>query len=277
MIPNFIVIGAAKCGTTSICELIGQHPHAFMSDPKEPCFYSHMNEGGRTRDWYESLFTGAGDARAIGEGSTAYTHPDVIETVAQRIHSDIPDCRLIYMVRHPLRRLESDWRMRLHEDWTPASISAAAREQTSLVTHGLYWRNLNVYRSLFNDEQILIVFLEDFTRDPETELERCFRHIGVDPDVRIENASTPRNTSAGFRKDSALAARLRGIGGFEQIKERLPAWLVNAGKQALTRKERFAVEWDDATRAEVIARFAPDSALFLAHCGKPADFWSFAS
>ena len=49
------------------------------------------------------------------------------------------------------------------------------------------------------------------------------------------------------------------------------------GTRTLTRKERFAVEWDDAIRAEVIARFAPDSARFLAHCGKPADFWSFAS
>ena len=183
LLPNFIVIGAAKCGTTSVCDLLGAHPQVYMSDPKEPCYFSHMDDEVRTRAWYESLFADVHDERAVGEGSTAYTHPDVIETTAARIRADIPDCRLIYMVRHPVRRLESDWRMRLHEGWTPDSISEAVQQQPTLVSHGLYWQNLSVYRALFSDEQILVVFLEDFMRNPDAELARCFAHIGVDPDV----------------------------------------------------------------------------------------------
>ena len=129
MLPNFIVIGAAKCGTTSICDLLSSHPDVFMSNPKEPCFFSHMNEDFRTRDWYESLFDAVSGESAVGEGSTAYTHPDVIDATSRQILEAIPDCRLIYMVRHPIRRLESDWRMRRHEGWTSESISEAVMQQ----------------------------------------------------------------------------------------------------------------------------------------------------
>ena len=78
MLPNFIVIGAAKCGTTSLCDLLGAHPDVFMSTPKEPRYFSHSNEGHRTLDWYESLFGEVTDQSAIGEGSITYTHPDLI-------------------------------------------------------------------------------------------------------------------------------------------------------------------------------------------------------
>jgi len=277
MLPNFIVIGAAKCGTTSVCDLLGKHPDVFMCEPKEPCFFSHMDENERTREWYESLFQQAGSEPAVGEGSTAYTHPDVIERTAAAIKALIPDCRLIYMVRHPLKRLESDWRMRRHEGWTPAAIGDAVTEQPSLMTHGFYWQNLGVYRRNFPDEQILVVFLEDFVRDPNGELQRCLQHIGVDPDFTVEDAARPRNSAADFRKDGRIAARLRQLAAFETVKDALPVWFVQGAKGLLTRQERFPVEWDPEIRRRTIAQLREDAAHFLSHCGKPEEFWDFST
>ena len=275
MLPNYMVIGAAKCGTTSICDLLGAHPDVFMTHPKEPAFFSHRKDPSKNWNWYKSLFAGVTKEIAIGEGSTAYTHPDVIYKAAEGIAAAIPQCRLIYMVRHPLKRLESDWRMRRRERWTPASINVAVREQANLVRHGLYWRNLSTYRQFFPDEQILILFLEDFSRSPEAALRRCCSHLGVRTDVDFMDPQRPRNRAEDKRADGAIAARLRRWGGFEEMKRHVPRWLVNAGKATLTRERTFAAQWDPEVYGRVVHELAEDAETFLAHCGKPPDFWKF--
>ena len=125
MLPTFIVIGAAKCGTTSICNVLGSHSDVFMSEPKEPHYFSSSPDSKITHSWYESLFSSADGHIAIGEGSTSYTAPNRISRTARRLAQTIPDCKLIYVVRDPLKRLESDWKMRRREGWTPASIKGA--------------------------------------------------------------------------------------------------------------------------------------------------------
>jgi hypothetical protein len=275
MLPNFIVIGAAKCGTTSVCDILGRHRDVFMCDPKEPCFFSHMNQEFRTRPWYESLFAGAVGKHAIGEGSTAYTHPDVIRTTAERIRDTLPGCRLIYMVRHPIKRLESDWRMRRHEQWTPPAISDAVAEQPNLVRHGFYWQNLSVYREFFADEQILVVFFEDFVANPHSELERCLLHIGVEPTVPTDDPGRARNRSADFRADGRLAARLRRSPYFRRVVDALPTRFVQAAKLLLTRQEEFHIDWRPDTLSAISEQLAADASRFLAHCGKPDDYWTF--
>lgn len=248
-----------------------------MTDPKEPCFFSHREDEQRTREWYESLFNSVTTQSAVGEGSTAYTHPDVIEATAAGIKDLIPSCRLIYMVRHPLKRLESDWRMRRHEGWTPESIATATVEQPTLVSHGFYWKNLSVYRRHFPDDQILIVFLEDFSRDPSRELRRCFSHIGVDPRTTVQDASRARNTSASFRKDSFIAGLMRQSSRFEGIKAAMPSWVTETAKRLLTKQENFEVVWEPSRRQEVLAQLADDAKHFLAHCQKPDSFWDLSA
>jgi hypothetical protein len=273
MMPNFIVIGAAKCGTTSMCDLLGMHPTVFMTDPKEPHFFSRENDESKPQAWYESLFAGAEGCSAVGEGSTSYTHPNVIDVAASRIASAIPDCRLIYMVRHPLKRLESDWRMRRHENWAPDCINEAVEKQRNLVRHGLYWKNLSVYRRFFPDEQILIVFLEDFSKDPDAELRRCFKHLRVNPSVIFPDARRARNRSQDLRRDGRIAAFLRKMSLFDCFKAGVPPWLLTAGKRTLTRREEFVVDWKPHIRLRVIEQFQADSQQFLQFCGRSADFW----
>lgn len=121
MFPNFIVIGAAKCGTTSLCDLLAGHPDIFFSNPKEPLYFSNRERYGdeEFRADYEALFNGVRTESMIGEGTTTYTHPEIAGIVAERIAATLPACKLIFMARHPIRRLESDWRMRCFEGWAP--------------------------------------------------------------------------------------------------------------------------------------------------------------
>lgn len=274
MLPSFLVIGAAKCGTTNMCSLLGQHPQVFMSEPKEIHFFGRRDPR-KTLAWYERFFENASLVKAVGEGSTSYTHPDIMEACAAEIAERIPDCQLIYMVRNPLARLESDWKMRRHEGWAKGVVNEAVELQPTLISHGMYWQNLNVYRRRFTEKQIQVVFLEDFAADPTREMRRCLVHIGADPNVQIQQLDKVRNRSADFRKDGRIARRLRGTPILRFARRHAPRWVVTAAKGILTSREDLTVNWDPSVRRAVLERLRGDSLAFLEYCGKPPDFWSY--
>ncbi|WP_303904048.1 sulfotransferase domain-containing protein [Thiohalomonas denitrificans] len=274
MLPNFIVIGAAKCGTSSICHLLGKHPDVFMSTPKEIHYFGHR-EPHKTPSWYASFFKAASEP-AIGEGSTSYTHPNIIEQSAAAIAETIPDCRLIYLVRNPIKRLESDWKMRYREGWTADSINAAVLEQQSLISHGMYWSNINVFRSRFPDQQILILFLEDLCKNPQRELNKCFRHIGVDSEVKVEGLHQPRNRAGSHRDDRFLLRLARSQPFFHHAKNLVPERAKTLLKGIFTRKHHPpSVEWDTSLRDDLTAEFRKDARQLLQYCHKDPDYWHF--
>jgi len=272
-LPSFVVIGAAKCGTTSLCDLVGQHPEVFMSTPKEPHYFSRVNDVDRGRAGYESLFADASPFAAVGEGSTSYTHPHRVDIAAPRIREVLPSARLIYMVRDPIRRLESDWRMRVREGRVPDSINEAVSAHPSLVTFGLYWKHLNVYRRLFEDDQILLVFLEDFAEDPMLVLAEVFRHIGVEPGFEPRDPTTPRNAASRARRDRWFASGLRRLPAFRALKDRLPRPAIDLLKRFGTARYDIRVDWDEETLNSVRDILMDDARKLLDFCGKPRDFW----
>lgn len=270
--PTFMVIGCRKCGTTNLYRLLSAHPDVFMTTPKEPQYFSRLKDFERDRAWYTSLFAGAESHSARGEGSTMYTFPRRIELAAPRIHEAFPDCRIIYMVRHPIRRLESDWRSRLREGRARESINEAIETNDNLVTIGLYWKNLNVYRQFFSDDQILVVFLDDLAREPIPVLKRVFAHIGVSQDFVRADVRAPRNTP-GRKVDNRLGSLARHIPGFDALKRLVPQSVVHAAKDVLTTERSDVADWDPAILSEVRNLYRQDTEVLLKHCGKPPDFW----
>ncbi len=124
-LPDFIVVGAAKAGTTALYWYLADHPQVFMSRVKETNYFAYgLGEGGhllygdpelhhfpiRTIDAYERSFEGAGDARAVGEASPIYLE---CPQSAGRIRDTIPDARIICGLRDPVDRAYSDYLMYL--------------------------------------------------------------------------------------------------------------------------------------------------------------------
>src|SRR3954452_4665444 len=105
-LPNVFIIGAAKCGTTSLHHYLGQHPEISMSRAKEPSVFSQ----GRWVTKYES-YDGLFDCDAPyrGDASTSYSRYPVEGDAAARIHAAVPDAKLIYLVRDPIERTVSDY------------------------------------------------------------------------------------------------------------------------------------------------------------------------
>jgi len=270
MLPNFLIIGAGKCGTTSLWSLLRQHPEIGMSRVKEPDFFSHHYDRGL--EWYATFFEGLEDKKAVGEAShhnsKAGLHPEVVP----RIMRDLGIIPLIYIVRHPLARIESAYVQTRHQirNRTSADFRTAVRTMPALVESSLYWKQVQAYRRYWPDELILVLFLEDFKKDPHGTLRRCFLHLGVDPDVRIEAATRPRNQRPGRRSQTKLLVHLRRLPFYERVRRLLPT--------ALEGRLHYVVpdpEWDDDTRRWVVEQVYPDTQQFLAFYGKPADFWDF--
>ncbi len=278
MLPTFIVIGAAKSGTSSLCGLLSEHPEVFVSDPKEPHHYSSLPSSVMTHAKYEALFDGAAGCKAIGEGSTSYTAPNRIHRAVRKLAKERPDCKFIYIVRDPVRRLESDWKMRLHEGWTPKDINKAVAHQPELVSAGMYWQNISLYRDQFPDEQIKIVFMEDMRSHPVATLKDCFRFLDVDESyVDQMDAGVRRNQSANFRNIVPGVKEITSSPVWQEVKGKIPVAVRDLGKKMLSSDYDFAIEWDPVFLDSVINELKEDAAHFLEFYGKPKDFWCFES
>src|SRR6266568_8270036 len=108
-LPNFLIVGAMKSGTSSLWSYLRSHPQVFMPDMKEPMFFVEKKNWSKGLDWYRGLFDDAGEAVAIGEASQPYTMAHSFPGVPGRIVSLIPDVKIIYVLRHPVERMRSHY------------------------------------------------------------------------------------------------------------------------------------------------------------------------
>src|SRR5881398_2677233 len=111
MLPNLLVIGASKCGTTSLHHYLGLHPEIGMSRVKELHYFVEEPTESSLR-WYASQFP---DAPVRGESSPSYTQRHRSPLVAARIARVLPDVKLVYIVRDPVERLLSSYRFHRYD------------------------------------------------------------------------------------------------------------------------------------------------------------------
>ncbi len=121
MIPNFLIVGAAKAGTTTVSSLLRHHPDIFISDLKEPRFFT--TNWDRGLQWYRQLFEGAQDHAAVGEASVNYTSAPLESEVPRRIAQTLGDIKYVYLVRHPIERIVSHYKHAIVHRWIPKSTS----------------------------------------------------------------------------------------------------------------------------------------------------------
>lgn len=178
MLPNFLIIGAMKAGTTALYEYLHQHPQIFMAEPKELDFFvNHWNEG---LGWYESHFEDACDAIAIGEASPNYTKVHDHPETPTRIAEVLPDARLIYIVRHPVERMISMYRHLVVDGVESRPIADAFLENCDYLNTSRYAYQLSPYVELFGRSQIHLIKSEDMRSDPTNVLQKLHEFLGVE-------------------------------------------------------------------------------------------------
>lgn len=202
-IPDFIIAGAARCGTTSLYNLLQQHPQICMSSVKEPMYFLVRRQRRKmigynrigTPEWYASLFDGCDDAALKGEASVAYMwrpeSPGMIKAAS-------PDVRLIFMLRDPVARIYSQ---HLYDQRTvrrpplAEMLDAGDDRIDHYVTVSRYAVHLRRYYELFDASNILVLLLDELESDPATTMRRTFQFLGVDPSFVPKGLDVAHNRS----------------------------------------------------------------------------------
>lgn len=218
--PNFLIIGAAKAGTTSLYDYLNQHPQIYMSSPKEPRFFALEGEKldfrGPARainqtsvtTWKEycQLFQDVTTETAIGEASTIYLSDS---QAPKRIQHYIPDVKLIAILRDPAERAFSSYMHLVRDGYETLSFAEALEAESDRIKEnwqplwyyrkrGFYYQQLQKYFELFPPEQIKIYLYEDLVNDSIAVIQDLARALEVDdtfkPNLTKQNVSgVPKN------------------------------------------------------------------------------------
>jgi hypothetical protein len=209
MLPNLLVIGGLKCGTTSLHYYLDQHPEISMSRRKELHYFSRPDWRER-RAWYERQFAPM-TTPVRGEATPHYTWYPWKRDVALRIHRLCPDARLIYVVRDPLRRLVSH-AVQLYSQGNRRPMSELLAEPgwegNLLVCASRYATQLEQYLEHFPADQILVIDQDDLRVQRRETLRQAFEFLGVDESFDCPRFDEEQNTRAEKRALTRLGLPL---------------------------------------------------------------------
>ena len=239
--PNHFafIIGAMKAGTTSLFEIMSQHPQICPSREKEPDYFI-KDRPDRSRDDYLALWDWQSNLHAIAlESSVAYTKAPLIAGVPARIsRSELGEFRFIYMLRDPLDRIESQVRHGLFAGWGQ-SLDAGISDD--LIDFSRYAMQLDHYLKYFSKSHILLVTLEEFKLNPHAVLSRICRFLEIDDEFQFSNVEEPRNSGDFFDAGGSIARITQGeIGQFiarRILPSKVKGWLRSYLTKRSSRKE----------------------------------------
>ena len=275
MLPNFLVIGSMKSGTSSLYQYLRGHPQIFMTREKEPSFFAGNWSHGLA--WYEHLFEGVGTAIAIGEASTEYSIFPFVPNVPTRIAEVIPDVRLIYLVRHPIERMLSEYHYNVIRGLE--RNSSADRSLLTDLTYecaSRYALQVEQYLAHFDRSQLLIVRSEDLRRDRLRALRRIHTFLGVDASWEPLNIEQEFNRSSEKRRRRPLDGRLRKLPGYRVLASVAPSALRDFKRQLTTSKAPPRSALSDRARSELEDRLRDDVRRLHRYVGDQFDGWGIA-
>ena len=212
MLPNFLVIGAAKAGTTSMYHYLRAHPQVFMPETKELNFFVSSDGWPKGTSWYERHFDAAGDAAAVGEASPNYSKYPLFPGVPERVAKLVPEMRLVYLVRHPIERYRSGYLDEVRRGRQRNPIETTLSSNPGYLAASQYAMQIEQYLEYFPRDQLLVVTSEDLRRKRAATMRVVHEFLGVD-DVAPAALTDEFNRTEGKRMLRPLARRLRRLPG----------------------------------------------------------------
>lgn len=285
-LPDFVVIGAAKAGTTSLCADLARHPNVYFSQPKEPEFFCRDEKYGLGHEWYENLFAEARPGQIVGEGSTMYTNCVRFPNAMERMHSLIPDAKLIYMVRHPVERAYSYWLQIMKNQANfggdmevPRDFDRAVESHEPIISIGDYKLQLDHVLRFYSRSRVHVVVFEEYTRDRLKTLDRLCPFLGIEPGPIAEAMPVWENRSAAHfsnRAKTDLANRLKRLRfvreGRKSVPKPLRALVLGLAAKLVERKYQPA-PMTDKTRRQLEDRYSHVRPWLESYLGYSLSSW----
>ena len=195
--PDYVILGAMKCGTSTLAAQLGEQEGIFMTTPKEPGYFSHDEVFAKGPDWYAALFEAAAPGDLRGEASTHYAKLPDLPRAAERLSAAAPGAKLIYLIRDPVARALSH----LVHEWSFGKMEldadAALDRHPELIEYGLYGRQMEPWVEAMGAEAIHVDTLEAMHADPQALMDRVGRFLGREDLVWRAGESERLNASSG--------------------------------------------------------------------------------
>jgi len=215
--PDFIIMGAAKSGTTSLYRYLTMHPQIFMCNPKEPEYFARDDIYEKGTDWYLSLFSEASEHQISGEASTIYSLWPHFPKTARRMSELLPDVKLIYIMRNPVDRAYSYYVQLVKNHQNATRINSISRTFEEcifpqnysdradrddffapfdahlpdnpglFIDGGNYYEQIQKYRDYFPSNQMLLLLFDDFLLDPASVLKKICEFLEIDDSYNFIN------------------------------------------------------------------------------------------
>lgn len=256
-LPNFLIIGVQKAGSTSVYEYLKQHPQVYVSPRKETEFFSRnlsqvperkTTPGGRrqilTLEDYQSLFANVTDELAIGEASPNYMM--AYRNAIPNIQKYVPEAKLIAILRNPIERAYSDYLMHVRDALgspKPLGEQVKTSPQSSYtLCKGLYYEQLSHFVDAFGWAQMRVFLYEDLRRDSLQMMRSLYQFIGVDSDFtadtqkRFQTAEVPKSQAVNRLLRTKNPVRSAVAGALRQVlpesaRQQLRSRLIAANSQ----------------------------------------------
>jgi hypothetical protein len=225
-LPNFLIIGAAKSGTTTLYEYLNRHPQIHLSSIKEPQFFAVDSQYERGIEWYSSLFNGASPNQICGEASTDYTKLPLYPKTAERIAHHLPNVKMIYIMRHPVERVYSHYQHLQRGHKIELTFKDYIQKNSVCIDTSYYIKQINYYLDIFPKESFLFLLMEDLINHPESTLRNICKFLEIDEHASlISGEQVTANNSKTHFKDTIrqrITSPIRALPFVETLKDTLP-------------------------------------------------------
>lgn len=248
-----LIIGAMKCGTTSLYYYLSEHPEIAEAREKEPHFFSSDDQFSKGLNWYYSLWGNSEASKLSLEASTTYTmqpkYPDVVERLAA-----VKDCsfRFIYMMRNPFIRIESHMRHLL---------ASGLQKQPGIIEEHLafseYAKQLDPYIKTFGRDRIHLLLLEDLENRPKEELRKICDFLRIDPSFRFQRINLVMNSQQTLNLHPWVR-KIYNIPFAKSIGKNIPPSIRQSLYKPFSRPKSLDIKLTDSDYNRVLTRLAPD-------------------
>lgn len=288
-LPDFLIIGAMKSGTTTLYEHLERHPGVFMSTPKEPNYFSIDEVYQKGPDWYRGLFAEARADQICGEASPSYTRFPRFSHTAGRIAQSLPYVKLVYIMRHPVERFYSNYVFDRSYGFRD-SIRETLRDRGYVLETSNYMLQIDKYLEHFPREQMLLLLLDDLQDNPQSVYQQLLDFLGLkDSEVLGQDPlqANPRGRNYMVRQCNTRLQQFRSLPGFQSLKRVVPAGMRSQVREYVTgqlpdsrlgkwlsRRQTAQVEpLTDQLRQELLARLAEPTARLEQYLGRDLTAW----
>jgi hypothetical protein len=287
ILPNFLMIGAAKSGTSAIYRQLRHHPDVFMSHIKEPSFFAlqghdlHFAGPGdmdalgacavNNLDEYSRLFEAGRGAAVVGEASNIYLYSPA---APRAIKEMLPNVKMIAVLRDPVERAFSAYLMMLRDGRESLPLDQALEQAEDRAEKGwtyfwqyqrlgLYAKQLKRYFELFPREQILTLLYDDFLINPADFMDRVCTFLGVEPWTFSNiKANVSRDPTKWRTVRSSLLRDVMNVdSGLKRVvRKAVPRRMFNRTGAAIRRMNMAVPRLDAPTREKLVAYYQEDMA-----------------